>query len=672
VKRPIQCPLCPASTQWLSRHLRQRHKLSQEQIDAVIMNCDDYLRRNTTNRKPKLPCPVAGCRMRVTHIGNHLRRKHKTSAFAFRHQADLPSISCTSQSVRDNQSASPELIPSSPQLSNSTCIFPTAGFVTRRQADSLPTSAQSMHDSELITSDVMSDENSCSVPSCSTSSAVTGNEYILGRDLSQTNDRDSSDDSDEALESDVETFVDKDVETIVLGFQQHIASIDGGARARPEMYSLAVRQVLAAVGNSVENLTKENVRKKYVEPASNAGNVSIKTLRNKLRALEYFSTYVLDILNCTDNTDTITSASIVDNLTKLRTVLPLWRKSVRSKCTVEDIRRRIQDGTEQLLPSDINKYLTSEYATYAKHLLHNVACLQGWTPTMCDFTRARNHMLVLLSVGNAHRSGVLINFSLTDYQSGTEMSDGTVVYSVAEHKTCSTHGAASIVVSADEAALLESYVRIRMSLRANCAPYVFINHTGNKMTQSNVATALTVAFSGIYGDRVQRITCTKVRKAAVTQVHQAHPEKRSEVADHMCHRIATAEKHYKYTESQSNSVKCAALLRKTLTDASAPVPDASAPVPAQKRKLQDTASPSVSAIEEPYKKKILWAPDDRDLVKKKFESFVKRRKTPIKEIAAVLNSDVDLRNHLEQSLHCVGDSLTRAVRDKVRSFFRWL
>jgi len=117
------------------------------------------------------------------------------------------------------------------------------------------------------------------------------------------------------------------------------------------------------------------------------------------------------------------------------------------------------------------------------------------------------------------------DYSLTDYQSGTEMSDGTVVYSVAEHKTCSTHGAASTVVNADEAALLISYVRIRMSLRANCAPYAFINHTGNKMTQSNTASALTDAFSGISSDHVQRITCTKVRKAAVTQVHQAHPEK---------------------------------------------------------------------------------------------------------------------------------------------------
>jgi len=117
---------------------------------------------------------------------------------------------------------------------------------------------------------------------------------------------------------------------------------------------------------------------------------------------------VLDILNCTDNTDTITSASIVDNLTKLRTVLPVWSKSVRTKCTVEDIRHRIQDGTEQLLTYDINRYLTSEYTTYAKHLLNNVECFHGWTPTMYDITRARNHMLVLLSVGNAHRCGVLI------------------------------------------------------------------------------------------------------------------------------------------------------------------------------------------------------------------------------------------------------------------------
>ena len=83
----------------------------------------------------------------------------------------------------------------------------------------------------------------------------------------------------------------------------------------------------------------------------------------------------------------------------------------------------------------------------------------------------------------------------------------------------------------------------------NSAAYVFINHTGRPMTQSNVASALTVAFNKCgFSDRV---TCTKVVKAAVTQVHSSHPQKRHDVANHMCHRVSTAEKHYRFIEHKT-------------------------------------------------------------------------------------------------------------------------
>jgi len=42
-----------------------------------------------------------------------------------------------------------------------------------------------------------------------------------------------------------------------------VSSVDGGAKARPEMYSLAARQVLAAVGNDLSLLTKDNIRNNF-------------------------------------------------------------------------------------------------------------------------------------------------------------------------------------------------------------------------------------------------------------------------------------------------------------------------------------------------------------------------------------------------------------------------
>ena len=115
----------------------------------------------------------------------------------------------------------------------------------------------------------------------------------------------------------------------------------------------------------------------------------MKTVRNKLRSVEYFCTYVIEFLSSAGNGDG--SAKLIENVTTLQKSLPLWRKSLRGKCTLEDVKRWVQDGTEQILPQDITGYLYSEYAQYAVRILGSVNSL-GWKPSTRDFTRARNHL----------------------------------------------------------------------------------------------------------------------------------------------------------------------------------------------------------------------------------------------------------------------------------------
>jgi len=524
-KRQILCPLCHASTQWLSRHLRQRHKLEKLQIDAVLLNYDDYRRRTTVNRRPKLPCPFPGCSMCVTHIGNHLRRNHHTTAFAMRHQATssiLAAVRPLADTDADNRVSSPDLIPPSPQPSATSLVFPS--FVCDNRHSSFASQSSVPHECSTGTQPLPTANHAASDDrSRSPSPQPSDEDMFLDTVAEGSSDDDNADFDGGVSESDTGTSDSQYITSIVAGFEKHMSSIDGGSRSRPEIYSLAVKQILAAVGNSISDLTKDNVRVRYIEPklsmsTNSSSEISIKTMRNKLLSLEYFCAFVLGVLKDADASDAI----VVENLTKLHSCLPSWRKSVRGKCTAEDIRRRVQDGTDQLLPSDINNYMTSDYASYASHLLQSTQSVEHWTPTLYDFTRARNHLLVLLSVGNAHRTGVLINFSMTDYQSGLQMPDGSVVYSVSQHKTASTHGAATIAVNADESVMLKNYVKMRLSMKfANSAAYVFINHTGKQMTQSNVASALTAAFKK--GGFADRVTCTKVRKAAVTKVHGTHP-----------------------------------------------------------------------------------------------------------------------------------------------------
>ena len=114
-----------------------------------------------------------------------------------------------------------------------------------------------------------------------------------------------------------------------------------------------------------------------------------------------------------------------------------------------------------------------------------------------DFVRCRNHLLVLLSVGNAHRTGELTNFSIADYEGGMKQAAAeNLVFTISEHKTASNHGAATLAVNRKEAQLLASYMKLRkLPQYAKAEQFVFITATLSKMTQSNVSSALTALSS---------------------------------------------------------------------------------------------------------------------------------------------------------------------------------
>jgi len=84
-----------------------------------------------------------------------------------------------------------------------------------------------------------------------------------------------------------------------------------------------------------------------------------------------------------------------------------------------------------------------------------------------------------MSVTNAQRSGVLINFSLSDYDARMVGDKGSVIFNVAEHKTFSIHGAATTCVNAEEAKLLSGNLSMRNALLQNFnSPFFFVSHTG--------------------------------------------------------------------------------------------------------------------------------------------------------------------------------------------------
>jgi len=215
--------------------------------------------------------------------------------------------------------------------------------------------------------------------------------------------------------------------------------------------------------------------------------------------------------------------------------------------------------------------------------------------------------------------------------------------------------AATLAVSVKETELLAGYMawRERCDLPAACTS-VFVTLNGKTMTQSLIANALTTAFAA--SGFSSRVNCTMLRKATVTQVHTRFPDKRADVAAHMLHRTNSAEATYRIVAKSVNTVACTRLIRSTMV---------------ARDSLQGSGeAPDAGVVAEPYQRKILWSIENRDLVRIKFDSFVQRQKTPIKEIEAVLLTDKDLLSKLESDLNRSGRNLVSAVKDKVRSFFR--
>lgn len=230
---------------------------------------------------------------------------------------------------------------------------------------------------------------------------------------------------------------------------------------------------------------------------------------------------------------------------------------------------------------------------------------------------------------------------------------GDVVFTVAKHKTTTSHGAATLALNEHESELLSGYMHVRTGQQfADAQPFVFITTTKQQMTQSNIASALTTAFS--HSGFSDRVNCTMLRKSAVTQVHKNNPEKRHDLASHMCHRTATAEKHYRIMEKKSNSVSCSQLLRDTFGT--------------EQRPEQTLDSSNSSSA--PYLKKVLFSKETRDVIFAKFAKFVQQQKTPIADIQETLYSDPELVARLERELNLTGKALVNCVKDKVRSFFR--
>jgi len=167
----------------------------------------------------------------------------------------------------------------------------------------------------------------------------------------------------------------------------------------------------------------------------------------------------------------------------------------------------------------MKKFETSAVARHAIKLL-SAASTGAYTASVKEYVPIRDYLLSRIVLANANRPCVFANMLADDIMNALKVVDRMVV-SVDKHKTAWTQGPAKIVLSK----ALYSWIQLFVSkiLPATCkrSGHVFVTFNCEDMTSAQTTRALQAMWkkAGIS----DKITCTLVRKTAVSAVHQEAP-----------------------------------------------------------------------------------------------------------------------------------------------------
>ena len=183
-----------------------------------------------------------------------------------------------------------------------------------------------------------------------------------------------------------------------------------------------------------------------------------------------------------------------------------------------------------ITPEQIQKFESSELAVKAVKFL--VAALDN---PMCDLTQTqyvvvRDYLLVLITVSNANRSGVLSTMCVKEYRSA-KLVDGSYIISVDDHTTSSEYGPAKIIISPSLYKYIEIYYekyRQRISPVSVDPGTLFLSWNGEKLSSGQITKCLQSAWGK--AGLGHEITATLYRKSAVTAIHEKAPEMKSKLA----------------------------------------------------------------------------------------------------------------------------------------------
>ena len=335
--------------------------------------------------------------------------------------------------------------------------------------------------------------------------------------------------SEEDSETD-DRNVDKQTRAMLKQYKEWLVSPAGGkldiVTARP--YAKGCLVAIESVGGTMESIQNyrniglpgglmDTMEKDKKKPT---------TIRNVLLGMGKLMTFLQDYPQTVlTREEANTAISIMKN----------YRFSLRKDISMRKSqnRRESQIQVGKTLPK-MAEYATRDHYKTAKSIFKKAN--RGGEISPREFYHIKEYIITRLIISNGHRTGVIMNSLMSEYEEATKIND-TYVIQIEKHKT-GHKGEAHLSVLHELWPELLIYVGMRME-RIENGKFLFPTNKGTEMQHSHVGRCL--------GKALGIKTCPNVIRKATVVLHKetdATQEEMADLATLMAHEEATQRKYY--------------------------------------------------------------------------------------------------------------------------------
>ncbi|XP_021372147.1 uncharacterized protein LOC110462503 [Mizuhopecten yessoensis] len=499
------CPVCMRLVVHMPRHLREVHAIDP---NIAKERSREMAVQNTHREKKLYMCPVVNCPALVTRIDMHVQSVHNAS------KMESKQLSKYARKYIDKDDKPATSIDEHTQLKE-------VVESKVRKPVSFPRKVLNHKLKESIVSRTATSASSASsfLSSASASASSAFSSY-------------------------------RQVPTL-MSFKTWLMSVERGKTFRTAIqHTTAVMKIWTNVDADMDIASIQDetiVRTYWLEPYRETKQPG--TLKSMLGSLKEFVRFL-----CVSKPEGFSK----DKSESTLAAIDRWCNTLTKAGRVRAVARSVEDMETQISTSEIRNALSSDHATLAKAYLNQLQNGDRRTVdiTMAVYTTSRNFLLMYILAANAQRSGAVCNITLRALEYAKEK-DGKMLITIHEHKT-GFRTPCILVITMEIWNLIKAYLKMRKVLFEfredilNPSSRVFLTWTGKAMNQSQLNSALNAFWKE--AKQTSSISATKIRKATVTNLRKSNPEMREQLASHMTHGAATADKYYLLHDRQSESV----------------------------------------------------------------------------------------------------------------------